>query len=1197
MGDLQMPYLRAIQKIPGDTASEKLRWIGKFSYPASGDLDQLPQELVPLLRVEAAVKMQNPENITFALSSENMMIVNRAFKAFWYFDGSFKSIVNADYFCEHVFPLVSMNTRVRILSTLANRLIDPAFAKELFDKVATNFGVYNACPLIAACDEDFAYEMIDYWKLALPIKTVKQIFRKNPNLFVRYLKLLKPPANTIERGSFPVDINRYAFLLPKLVKHRLEAFAELLEMHEARPLKITLSNTCAEIFLKKGQQYLNKKPRLYIDILPLKKISIELMESIFLGLLPVKISSFDTNSLLNYLQHYPQNKRYELLRQSYMKKYGTELLDTDKNVTPALLRVLPAKERIEQAKIKLEKEKLGEIESSDLMYYEKAWICYLPIDKAIPEIKEKISKKAAADERLYLICQMIYACKVNEDDDALIDTLQYFKNRHKNEDFWIFERTMDQLLLWYDVPHLSEKHHSLLFDIIKLFYVKHGYMPEKIVETVIHFRLIHDMPIDELILILIDTLENRWLINFNLLQEYPQYERKCLVTFAKMIQEKYSAVWPKQEEESTESKKRILCRLVVAMYDFNKRCKKSCTKIERITIKDYPWILDTIRAIIRSNRLSWDMKDVLKIKEPEFNVEPQGLDSSKKKIADVTTGAALALLKRNPQDILDNWEEYLTSCKKEHFNKTVQRFVRATRWYKDIPIKFVERCMDYLEERRKDKTGMFSTLTMLALLLHGHTLTKLLEPLVPKEMTIDASDPEASENYKLLRHLPLCMRLSSPPVPLQLVGKLCEGDYLSIALMTLSNLSRRSVLPKVLSFANKLSGMRVGVRKHAIRLMYEIAPVEKLLLFLKKMWDDETNHSIRQVIFDVIQKLVSTEPTGDNWYLLYSVVQTIRLKDEMLLMKLKLPLRMPNKYVSHFFEMWLEAIDDLELSRLDISKMNQLVISFLKEITAPSACNLICEDFTQHVIQRYLFDVNADVSEAARGFAMSYLFPEDKNKLTGRSKIFIDTLKSVMKAHWNETHPKKSRFFPYNNAVHLFVEDFVVRYVNKFYLDNKSTDMQLIDNMLTLFSYVLAPTQAPRAYLLLTYAKKLQECTLTNQCFGLQLGQYMPELVKIFTSSMVQFMAKILEHFLDRVFKDHIDLGEFKLTVIEGLIKADNTNSCFMAVSMLSPVTLKNLATRYDQLIVKFQETKNPAITSILHDYLNVLDFQSIMFD
>lgn len=320
----------------------------------------------------------------------------------------------------------------------------------------------------------------------------------------------------------------------------------------------------------------------------------------------------------------------------------------------------------------------------------------------------------------------------------------------------------------------------------------------------------------------------------------------------------------------------------------------------------------------------------------------------------------------------------------------------------------------------------------------------------------------------------------------------------------------------------------------------------------------------------------------------------MQIKDEPLLLQIKLFPSIPDQYVEKYLKIWLETINDFEL-KSNAEETNKYLINFLQEITMP-VCNLLSENFAQNIITKYLFDINADLSTAARNFSMLYLFPADENKFKDRSKKFVHTFHSMIKIYWNKTHPKKLRFYPYNNIVHLFMENFVIVYAKKVCL-NKSTNTQFIDDMLKLYSSVLIPTQDARSYLLLTYAKKLQECISTNKCFGLQIGQYVLKLVKIFSSSLVQFMAKILEHFLNRVFKDHNNLEELKFNVIEGLIKADNIHSCFMAVIMLSPVTLKNLGTRYDELITKFREMENPAITSILNDHLNMLDFQSVISD
>ncbi|XP_071576548.1 uncharacterized protein [Temnothorax nylanderi] len=1177
VGSDNMPYLRAIQKIPGDTAGEKLSWIGRLTlHQTSESLEQFPPELLPILRVETAVKKKMHEDITSALKCEDSTIINRAFKASWFFDGSHKKIVDVSYFCERLFPYVSVNTRTRIVLTLAHRLSgkDPIFAQQMFTAVSSIYGIQIAYPLITACDEAFAYKTIIEKELVLPVEIAKKIFRKNPDFIVRFLKLLKPrELNATERTPFAIGIDRYKSFLPKLIKKRLEAFVVLCEIHETDPPNIVLSNTCAEIFLKKAQKYLTKKPLLYIRILPPKKINEDLMESIFLGLLPAEISSFDTDSVLDYLKHYPRDKKYDLLCKSYKNKYHADLLDETKNVTPALLQLLPAEERIKHAKINIEKQNLlsEEIHYEYTMDYKRAWVCYLPVNEAIPVIKEKINKTASESNRVCLILQMIYVCKVNENDDALSNTLTYFLNRHKNENSWLFERVFDEFLQIYDVPHLSEKQISLVLDIVRLYYVKNEFAPKEILSAIIHFKLIRNMPIEELINMLLG--DNRWYVNFNILEEYPQYERQCLVTFANAIQ--------KRSFKKLDEKIYNLCSYVAAIYDFNDRCKKSRIKIKEMTIRDYPWLMDAIREAIRSEEDTWNVKDILQKNELELyrNWFPEN-------IANVTSGAALALLNRDLQNILKHWEKYLADCTKNCHIKRVQRFVKATRWYKDLPIKFADRCMNYIYDKNTDEIS--SSVVILAILLHGDVATKLIDSLTPTETTIDTSDPNAKDNYKIVRNLPLSMRLSNPPVPLDLVVRLCEGDYLSIALMTLTNVSRRTSLPKVISITQKLMSMRVSTRKHGIRLMYLVASMHQLTDFLQKTWAIENHHSVRQVLFKAFQNFFLTKPSPETWSLYCQAMSTLNLKDEDLLSEIELFPEIPNEYIAKYLELWLKTIDNLQ--GLDAQKKNKYIVNYLATITA-SVFNLLPEEFSENILRRFLFHIDTNVSEAARRFTIAYILSEDKDKHATRIKVFADVFHNAVTTYWNVPHPKKLRFHPINKAVRLFVDDFTVSYVDKSCL-NKSINPKIIDNMQTIFLSVLSPRQEARSYLLLVYAKKLQECISTKTSFGLRLGQQLHELTDVFSSLLVSFMAEVLKYFLSRVYK-HSDLEEVKLSVIEGLVEAGNTDSCFIAVTMLpSTIQTKHVA-RYDRLIEKFREMEEPTIT-ILYDHLNETDLKTI---
>jgi len=188
-------------------------------------------------------------------------------------------------------------------------------------------------------------------------------------------------------------------------------------------------------------------------------------------------------------------------------------------------------------------------------------------------------------------------------------------------------------------------------------------------------------------------------------------------------------------------------------------------------------------------------------------------------------------------------------------------------------------------------------------------------------------------------------------------------------------------------------------------------------------------------------------------------------------------------------------------------------------------------------------------------------------------------------------------FYPINKTVCSFINDFVTTYVRTNFRSNMSINPQVVDNMQILFSSVLLPIQDTWSYLLLVYTKMFQECKESSsmKSFGLRIGQHLPHLIDIFSSLLLSFMAEVLEYFL-KIFERYVKsivCEEFKLSVIEGLIEAGNTDSCFMAAIML-PSTIQWASehmARYNQLIEKFRGMQEPAIMTVLYKHFRNKSF------
>ncbi|XP_076244170.1 uncharacterized protein LOC143185233 [Calliopsis andreniformis] len=1199
--EIDTSYLDAIQAIPGSTPSEKYKWIGKLIKERISvcsrledvvETNEIPRALAPLIQVQAAraLNKKDPKDqstysaIAEALKSDDAMVVHRALHVNSFFDGRNPAITNVQYFFENLFPYVSLKTRTLIIKTLAIHL-KPDLAAEFFNAVASTFGLEQALPLLPACDESFMYNTIIERRIVLSKKFVKTLFRKNPDFVVRYLRLSKPVPNSI-RNLHKVDIYDLSEFLAMLIKKRLEAFVELYEMHEKLPPGMKLSNKCAEALLKKGWDYFQRKPQLYINLVPLKMINATRMETIFPKLFPEEVSMFKTDTALNYLKYYPQDKKLDLLLKSYSEVYGRNLLDNSNNVTVTLLRMLPTEERIRQVQIKL---RTGW--RAAIMNYAYTGRCYLPVKETIPEIKEEIAKTSEMESRAALLCQMLYCCRVNNDDQALLEILTYLRDRHKNEQPWFLMKVFMCLLELYDLPQLSESHWTVLTDIIVRVYVKNelaavgGETCSKILEAGIHYKLIHDQPIDQFISFLVDLKSMRISGYWNILNKYPEYERKCLEACLALASQKCNSdKSPWQEEKSG-----ILHDLVASIYRFNMKHVNRNTRIERMSLKDYPWLLKEIETMISKNNHhdAYVIEDFQRtLKKHEKDLFERLFPETQNSIYFIETGEALVLLKKTPENVMTNWRAYLKACQLNWNHGDTKRFVKALRWYEEIPVKFVQQC---LQDLAQEKKGV--CLQILALLIHGRALAKIVEPLIPSTKTIDIHEEEARATYDLTYNIIAAAKLANPPISLQLIGKFCEGDYLSTALIALISVCNRTPLMDVVSFAKTLTTQRVSVRKHGIRILHMVAPRDQLYDFLLAQWKSEDHHSIREILLSKARELFCTEPGPATWSLLSQMISTLTTKDESGLTDLVLVISCtPDEYIVDYIKLLLETIDRLAETGLVIEKVNNFVGPLLSTIDG-AICNILPREFTEALLRRFLFHPEPRIAVSAGIFVRgAYLLPAE-DKLDSRLQVFTNVFVDVVKNGWNVSHPKKSRYYPVNYMVHIFIED-IVRAI----LKGDKSEAKLIDGILKMFLTVLTPQMDPTSYLLLTFGKEQMSVTTPKE-FGVKVGQKMAELTNTFSLQFVIFMSQIMVGLLGTEKFRRYDLEVTKMDVMEGLLEVGSIEAVLMALNLLTKTVKHEYVDRYDKLLMKFAEYDHPAIKSFLCDLVNRRTFEECPYD
>lgn len=1187
-----IPYLNAIQTVPGNTPGEKFRWITKFikqRLSVSNNLEDLesekiPKSLVPLVQVQAAIMLNkaDPTNqrtyeaIAEALKSEDELVVNTALKARNFFNGINETVTNNKYFFENLFSYVSLNTRKRIIKTLALHLAprNSTLAEQFFLSIDSFYGLEQALPLLLACGEFFVYDTIIDKRIVLSRRMIKLFFRKNPDFVVSYLRLSKPTTISYARKLPSVNIHDFTDFLAALVRTRLDSFVELYEMHEKDPPKIFLSNKSVVAFLKNGREHLERKAKLYIEILPLKNISNCYMEVIFPKLFPDNIRDVNTDDMLRYLKYYREDKKMDLFLKSYRKVYNKDILNDSEKITPNLLEILHPEERIKQARIKLNSKTKAYNESGNIV----TWECFLSTKESLLLFGKEICTASEMEDRARIACKMIHSCKINNDNPSLLKVLTYVRSKHCNERPWFLYEVFKTLLQLYNLPQLGPSYWSILLNMMVRAHVRKDLLAlnsvgVKMIEAAIYYKINQNEPFHELIDMLIDLKTTKCRGYWNILQKNHNYERMCLESCLNIVSQKYNSDQPPWKEDRFG----ILFDLCSSIYYFNQVHVTKTSLIEPMTIKNYPWLLQAIEEILSTIKQS----DIYLVADLQNMFMTYEMDLYERfwprteKIVEIKISEALKLLKRNPQDILDHWKEYLKACK-DNWNKGhTKLFIKAIRWYNEIPIKFAEQCLQDLTEKKE-----VACLDILSTLVYGETFSKIIEPLIPKNKTLDVDQKDAKTSYNLIQHLTSGIKIANPPVPLSVLSRLCQGDYLPLALSALTNVCKRTNIMDVVSFARMLCGQRVAVRKHGIRLMRIVASRDQLLNFFHMLWKTEENQSIREIMFSIIVKLFQEEPGSSTRLLFSHMISTFALQDEKSCYYVLLTISLvPDQYVVDFIKQTLNMIDRFEKLGLHKDKVAKYTSIMLSQINEP-ICNLLPENFIKDLIQRYLFHQDPTISKNFNEFVVTVLLLPAENEFDNRLKIFSSFFKETVMRGWSIPNSKIPSLVPNNYALRRFID--VITHTVSY----SSKKLRLIDEILSVFVTSLHPLLDPTSYLLLIFSKT-QVNSRTPMEFGYNVSQKLNDLIDIFSPYFVFFITDVLRNMpLSNTFKYYnkidIDLG-----IIEGLLEINTTTSALMAAQMLYSINSNEQQERCDLLLEKLMKCKIPPVKALVCEIVN----------
>ncbi|KAH0552674.1 hypothetical protein KQX54_013939 [Cotesia glomerata] len=665
------PYLKAIQEVVGSTPGEKYREISSIvcklvsSRNIKRSLKNLdfPEVLKPLVEVEIARKLRQPDMILEALKSESWEVTMRAVKARWFFNGGNK-MTSVGFYQTQIFPFVSVKTRRMIIKALADNLTEePELADNFYELVTLMYGEKQAKPLLKVCSESFIWNRIKNFKFNYTV--VHFLYYKYPEMVIKYLRLSK---------SDPENFNFTCFarFLPRLLLKHPEVFEELVEKSDDVPM---LSARHTGLFLKHCFDAFLNNPHKFLQILAprvLERVHTEEQrESVFKILVVQEVVKFE-NAFIGKFKFLGDGKKLSILMSAYKEKHNVDFLDCHEKITPKIMRILPKEDRIRIAKAKFEE------------------------------------KTSPASVRFEVIKRMIYSCVDNNDSDSLLDVLKYIQKKFDCEQHEFWANVLRFLWRYTCSMNLSQDHWAIISEFLM-----------KIIEDE---KKCDDLCIQELMAekVRLDITNLDHEISPFLKYMFKHYRSnflKLVPSLAKISLEKLINEIPSTYDDVNDISIEQVIDLVKMIGEFNAHNSGSCA---RVSVKNFPWLAACVKKFLIDRYGLWrNIKGLsLALRDTERRLY-EAYVPERHWYIDIKSIDALRTLKKDPEVVKRNWKCYWNKCLGYVSKRVVKRFIRNLRWYQDLPIMFAEKSLH-------DMKNQVRKIVILGLLMEGPAFERLV---------------------------------------------------------------------------------------------------------------------------------------------------------------------------------------------------------------------------------------------------------------------------------------------------------------------------------------------------------------------------------------------------------------------------------------------------------------------------------------
>ena len=1192
---LQSSYLYALKNIPGDTRVAKHQAIGRISQRIAANIqgewdfarevakENVPSTLVPLIKTIVGVKIKSNAFVLEALKSEDWHLIREALRARWFYHVNNESITNYKYYFRKILPFISVSTRRQIAKKLARVFSDKhhLLGQHFFDGFASEYGSKEALYFLPCCGGEFINDAIIRHKIALSNNMLKTIFYRYPESAIRYLRYLDPydPLHKIDEvvlAMFSViDASQYGNFLPLLLKEHPELFIMIQQQYHVRT---DLGKKRTRMLVRDSKDLFIKNSIDVVDILPRRvlynNLTLEEFETMFGNALNTRFEMINIDDMLTILEYYPKEKRSSLFIDKVKTIHGHDLLNEIEKMTVKFIELLPTEQRYMVAR------KIIESESKPIMGHrdgsEVYWWIYLPVDEAVSSLKIQIDKAISLNRRRNLYGELIYTCKLHDDFEMLLEVLRYADEEKPYEKSELLFHIIDRIAQEFDLEKFDERYWKHTYGIIKrMKFIKaegrEYWVLVKILKSNVHYFIDHNLPTEDIIELIIELfIKGRVGLDWNLLNDRLECQRLYLKTCLK------NDYWKEMSYKQN---------FVEGIYSFNTRFELPFDSPDRLSLRDFPDLLKVFEERLKNNsqpEVPWmdRAKELLKIHEPELCLASY---STQKKIQVdrpsneiITTednhytstperskigfiSEALVAL-RDFNKLKENWKKYYECCCIEiHSTSTsphpmVKRFLKLVRWYNDVPIKFVQIC---LEQTNMDILGY---------LLDGKTFSQIALQLLPNK-----SDKDYDTSYLTTAQIVTTIRNVLPPISTDLVENYlgayhmyCFGDYISGGIRLWKIVGHRRAPDKVMALSINLAKVRLYAKRQAIRTTRDTIPRKKLADFYFDMWNKNThNQSLRVMLACYIGKIFVERPNDDTWQLVKHCVESIPDGQDNILNEVVKQKHIPVEYTSLYTQLVFDKI--LYLVKRGVTNVEAVSI-FMYLFESLIECNEECnvpESMHNHILQYFFLNLGVDSQCCHRFIAKVYLCSSSvnlKSRVVHLSKLLVEASE-----RWHRL-PIVER-----NKTFSVVDSFLLYLVRG---EKCNEDMKIAQGLKDMFAKNFQIDQHIGVQITLFFCIEFIKAGESFKNFGINVSRNFNLLLEKYDPIYCFLMIDLLQDFIMsfRAYNFSVSVNR-RMAFIEGLIESDEQIGLIIAAKFLKGNVVTDLDCNcnylYDMLIKK----------------------------